>query len=68
MRPMRKSNMKRILSFIRSILTSLHNSMSDEMISDGFGNQVFKYCEYCGKPTMQVVRPGKFQCSNCDKE
>jgi len=34
-------------------------------IKDGFGSEWSKRCPGCGKDTMQVVRPGKAQCTNC---
>lgn len=34
-------------------------------IEDGFGSSWSKKCGICGKDTMEVVRPGKVQCSNC---
>lgn len=36
-----------------------------ETISDDLGNTWSVVCPDCGKPTMQVVRPGKVQCTNC---
>lgn len=35
------------------------------LIEDGFGNYTSLYCLKCLRPTMQVVRPGSFQCSKC---
>ena len=37
-----------------------------EMIDDGYGNYVSAYCAQCHQKTMEVVRPGKFQCTECD--
>ena len=34
-------------------------------LEDGFGNYCSVICEQCQQHTMQVVRPGKFQCSEC---
>lgn len=34
-------------------------------ISDGCGSEWTLECAECGEDTMQVVRPGKAQCSNC---
>ena len=34
-------------------------------ISDGFGSSISAWCPMCGGKTMQVVRPGKFQCTKC---
>ncbi len=39
---------------------------SGEVISDGFGSAWSKICPECKSPTMQVVRPGKVQCTNCE--
>jgi hypothetical protein len=38
---------------------------ASEIIEDGFGSAWSKRCPTCGENTMQVVRPGKVQCSNC---
>lgn len=38
---------------------------SEDIIEDGFGSIWFKKCPECGENKMQVVRPGKAQCSNC---
>lgn len=35
-----------------------------EVISDGYQTWSVK-CPNCGQRTMEVVRPGKVQCSNC---
>ncbi len=37
---------------------------SAQVITDG-ENIWLKRCPECGKKTMEVVRPGKVQCSNC---
>lgn len=34
-------------------------------ITDGFGNYWSIRCPRCGKETMQVIGPGKVQCSEC---
>lgn len=34
-------------------------------ISDGFGSVWSKKCPTCQQDTMEVVRPGKVQCTNC---
>jgi hypothetical protein len=34
-------------------------------IEDGFGSTWSIFCPVCKKPRMQVVRPGKVQCSKC---
>jgi len=34
-------------------------------VEDGFGSCWSKKCPECGELTIQVVRPGKAQCSNC---
>lgn len=36
-----------------------------EYITDGWA-KVSAYCSRCGQKTMQVVRPGNFQCASCD--
>jgi len=38
----------------------------DDVLEDGFGNMWSARCPRCGKKTMQIVRPGKVQCSECD--
>lgn len=35
------------------------------ILEDGFGNITSIVCSNCGGKTMQVVRPGKFQCVVC---
>ena len=35
------------------------------MLDDGFGNSWSKTCPMCHMQTMQIVRPGKVQCSIC---
>jgi len=35
------------------------------VIGDGFGNTALAWCRGCGGD-MQVVRPGKFQCAECE--
>jgi len=37
----------------------------DEVIEDGFGSVWLKRCPECGEMSMEVVRPGKAQCSHC---
>jgi predicted dithiol-disulfide oxidoreductase (DUF899 family) len=39
--------------------------LDDNMIDDGFGNSWSKTCPMCHMQTMQIVRPGKAQCSIC---
>ena len=38
---------------------------SSAIIEDGFGSSWSAFCPMCGFKTMQVVRPGKVQCSFC---
>lgn len=40
-------------------------ALDPDTISDGFGLTCSVVCPQCGKRTMEVVRPGKVQCSNC---
>lgn len=35
-------------------------------ISDGFVSSWSENCPQCGGDSMEVVRPGKVQCSNCN--
>jgi len=39
--------------------------LKENIIEDGFGSAISKTCPMCGKDSMQVVRPGKFQCQYC---
>ena len=39
-----------------------------EIIDDGFGSSVSRWCPKCHGRTMQVVRPGSFQCPDCSGE
>ena len=41
------------------------NKPPEDVIEDGFGNAWSAYCPECGQRTMQVIRPGKCQCSEC---
>ena len=45
--------------------THYHDTEEEDAIYDGFGSSVSVVCPMCGDRTMQVVRPGKFQCSEC---
>jgi hypothetical protein len=37
----------------------------NDIVEDGFGSAWSAYCPECGKKSVQVVRPGKAQCSHC---
>lgn len=37
-----------------------------DTIEDGFGSEWSAWCPKCGEKSMEVVRPGKVQCGNCD--
>jgi len=51
---------------VEGLLRDTTKMVKDEdVISDGFGSAWSAYCPMCGKRTMQVVRPGKAQCSKC---
>lgn len=41
------------------------DGISTEMIDDGFGCTWSKTCPNCGGKSMEIVRPGKAQCSIC---
>jgi len=41
--------------------------MDDDTIEDGFGSAWSARCPYCNQNSMQVVRPGKVQCGECDE-
>jgi hypothetical protein len=47
-------------------INNLPKDIENDTISDGFGSEWNSYCPKCGKKTMEVVRPGKVQCNNCD--
>jgi hypothetical protein len=50
----------------RKISKSKKSAPNDRnFIEDDFGSSCNVICNRCFKPTMQVVRPGKFQCANC---
>lgn len=34
-------------------------------LDDGFGNTWSRQCAMCHEFTMEIVRPGKVQCTNC---
>lgn len=40
----------------------------EDLVEDGFGGSCYRECPECHEPSMIVVRPGKFTCSNemCD--
>ena len=38
-----------------------------DFVGDGYA-YISAWCPECGNKTMQVVRPGKFQCSKCGQE
>ena len=40
--------------------------LSDNFITDGFGNYWHSHCPKCGKQTMEVLRPGDARCPLCD--
>ena len=37
----------------------------EDTINDGFGNVWSAWCHNCKQKTMEIVRPGKVQCSEC---
>lgn len=37
-----------------------------DTITDGFGSEWSAVCPTCKQKTMEVVRPGKVQCTNCE--
>lgn len=39
--------------------------LDKNVIDDGFGTSWSKTCSRCGMPSMEVVRPGKAQCTHC---
>lgn len=65
------------VSFARAEFAKMLAELEDEnerlmdslpLIEDGFGNHTSLYCLKCLRPTMQVVRPGSFQCARCINE
>ena len=45
-----------------------YEATMDDTCDDGFGSVIDRKCCMCGFKTMQVVRPGKFQCGLCNEE
>lgn len=46
----------------KALLKKISNGVvSQKTVSDGFGNE----CSNCKKDSMEVVRPGRFQCGHC---
>ena len=43
----------------------LNSSLADDVLEDGYGSCWSAICPECGGRTMQIVRPGKVQCSKC---
>ena len=43
----------------------LIKKLMDEFVSDGCGNMWHRKCIYCGTKTVEVVRPGRAECTNC---
>jgi hypothetical protein len=41
------------------------DTQHEGIISDGFGGSWSIICPECGKPSMEIVRPGKVQCGGC---
>ena len=39
--------------------------LDENIIDDGFGCTWSKTCPNCGRKSMEVVRPGKAQCTHC---
>ena len=39
--------------------------LDETIIDDGFGTSWSKTCPICKMPSMEIVRPGKAQCSIC---
>ena len=42
------------------------DKIKDKIIEDGFGNRWYIKCPICNQDSMEIVRPGKVQCSNCE--
>lgn len=57
------SNLESILDEI--IAGNIAASSGNDIIDDGFGNICSAWCPTCKRKSMQVVRPGKFQCGYC---
>jgi len=65
-----KENMKTDISQLSFLIRCYKNkdmieNILNNNINDGFGNVWNKICPECNQSTMQVLRPGKVQCSNC---
>lgn len=58
-----------ISSAYNDLISNLYPSHTEakegEIVSDGFGNTWSAFCPTCKNKTMQIVRPGKVQCSMC---
>lgn len=37
----------------------------EDYLDDGFGNRWSPICGNCGQKTLEIVRPGKVQCTGC---
>lgn len=48
-----------------SIGENSYTSPGNETIEDGFGSEWSAYCPTCKRKSMQIVRPGKVQCTYC---
>ena len=57
---------KEVANMMRAL--AHYERMQDDECDDGFGSVIKNKCAACGYKTMQVVRPGKFQCGLCDGE
>jgi len=59
-------NLAEVLSESHRVKFENGSSPSDnDLIEDGFGSKWSAWCSECKQKTMQVVRPGKAQCTNC---
>ena len=51
--------------FYPEVIQGVTHEFTKDTISDGFGSVWSAHCAMCGQKSMQVVRPGKVQCSYC---
>ena len=43
----------------------IHKAKDGDTIEDGFGGCWSAWCSFCGKKSVEIVRPGKAQCPDC---
>jgi len=56
---------REVLYYCNGAVSAAGKIKQDDIIEDGYGGAWSIVCCMCGARTMQVVRPGKVQCSMC---